>query len=146
MKITVSVLWLSMKSNVTKNLTAFHQISFYRPIYLSILTYTLILITSLQNYSVHETFILQHVYLCSFLAKQISGMNSKNRKKKNNDMIIRYPEQIKCHTNARFIKNDYLTLLFITLNVQDIYIYLFCDFIFLNHECPCGVNVLAIRK
>ena len=48
MKITVSVLWLSMKSNITKNLTAFHQISFYRPVYLSILTYTLILITSLQ--------------------------------------------------------------------------------------------------
>ena len=53
MKITVSVLWLSMKSNITKNLTAFHQISFYRPVYPSILTYTLILITSLQNYTVH---------------------------------------------------------------------------------------------
>ena len=56
MKITVNVLWLSMKSNnfITKNLTAFHQISFYRPVYLSILTYTLILITSLQNYTLHE--------------------------------------------------------------------------------------------
>ena len=32
-------------------------------------------------------------------------------------MIIRYPEQIKCHTDLRFLKNGYLTLLFITLNV-----------------------------
>ena len=77
MKITVNVLWLSMKSNITKNLSAFHQISFYRPVYLSILTYTLILITSLQNYTLHEPSIYGHDYLCSFLAKQTSGMNSK---------------------------------------------------------------------
>jgi len=62
MKITVSVLRLSMKSNITKNLTSFHQISVYRPVYLSILTYTLILITSLQNYSVHETFTYGHFW------------------------------------------------------------------------------------
>ena len=34
------------------------------------------------------------------------------------------PEQIKCHTEPRFINNDYLTFLFITLKVQDIH-YLF---------------------
>ena len=33
------------------------------------------------------------------------------------------PEQIKCHTEPRFI-NDYLTFLFITLKVEDIH-YLF---------------------
>ena len=34
------------------------------------------------------------------------------------------PEQIKCHTEPRFINNDFLTFLFITLKVQDIH-YLF---------------------
>ena len=51
-------------------------------------------------------------------------------------MIIRYPEQIKCHTDPSFIKNDYLTLLFITLNVQDMHL----PFL----KCPCGVHILAI--
>ena len=56
--------------------------------------------------------------------------------KKKIDMIIRYPEQIKCHTDPSFIKNGYLTLLFITLNVQDIHL----PFL----KCPCGVHILAI--
>ena len=45
-------------------------------------------------------------------------------------IIYRYPEQIKCHTNARFIKNDYLTLLFITLNVRDIHLPFFAILFF----------------
>ena len=43
----------------------------------------------------------------------------------------------KCHTDPRFINNDYLTLLFITLKVQDnitffekVFLSHFCDFIF----------------
>ena len=35
----------------------------------------------------------------------------------------------KCHTDPRFINNDYLTFLFITLDVQDIH-YLFLKIIF----------------
>ena len=38
-------------------------------------------------------------------------------KKKNG--YDRYPEQIKCHTDPKFINNDYLTFLFITLKEQD---------------------------
>ena len=30
------------------------------------------------------------------------------------------PDLIKCHTEPRFINNDYLTFLFITLKVEDI--------------------------
>ena len=63
-----------------------------------------------------------------------------------------YPEQIKCHTDPRFINNDYLTFLFITLKVQDIH-YLFFQKVFLSHflrfyflKSLCGVHVLAIRK
>ena len=37
-----------------------------------------------------------------------------------NNGYDRYPEQIKCHTDPRFINNDYLIFLFITLKVQDI--------------------------
>ena len=36
----------------------------------------------------------------------------------------RYPEQIKCHTDLKFINNDYLSFLFISLKAQDIH-YLF---------------------
>ena len=44
----------------------------------------------------------------------------------------------KCHTDLRFINNDYLTFLFVTLKVQDIHylfvkkysFHIFCDFIF----------------
>ena len=55
----------------------------------------------------------------------------------------------KCHTDLRFINNDYLTFLFVTLNVQDIH-YLFSKIIFLHIfgyflKWPCGVHVLAIR-
>ena len=39
--------------------------------------------------------------------------------------------QNKCHTDPRFINNDYLTFLFVTLNVQDIH-YLFSKIIFLH--------------
>ena len=55
-----------------------------------------------------------------------------------NKGYFRYPEQMKCHTDQKFINNDYLTFLVITLKVQDIH-YLFsksipftffCDFIF----------------
>ena len=41
-----------------------------------------------------------------------------------NNGYDRYPEQIKCHADPRFINNDYLIFLFITLKVQDIH-YLF---------------------
>ena len=69
-----------------------------------------------------------------------------------NDGYGGYPEQIKCHTDPRFINNDYLTFLFITLKVQDIH-YLFFQKVFLSHflrfyflKSLCGVHVLAIRK
>ena len=41
-----------------------------------------------------------------------------------NNGYDRYPEQIKCHTDPRFINNDYLIFLSITLKEQDIH-YLF---------------------
>ena len=48
----------------------------------------------------------------------------------------------KCHTDLRFVNNDYLTFLFITLKVQDIE-YLFsksipftCFFAILSFEVP----------
>ena len=60
-------------------------------------------------------------------SKLISLFAKKKQKtKKKTDMIIRYPEQIKCHTDPSFIKSGYLTLLFITLKfMYRIYIYLF---------------------
>ena len=53
-------------------------------------------------------------------------------------MLIKCPEQIKCYTDLKLIRNGYLTLLFITLNVQGIHLpflkkysfHSFCDFIF----------------
>ena len=33
----------------------------------------------------------------------------------------RYAEQIKCHTDPRFINYDYLPFLFVTLKLQDIH-------------------------
>ena len=53
----------------------------------------------------------------------------------------RYPEQTKCHTDPKFINNDYLTFLFINLKVQDIH-YLFSKsvpftyFVILFFEVP----------
>ena len=56
----------------------------------------------------------------------------------------------KCHTDPRFINNDYLTFLFATLNVQDIH-YLFSKIIFLHIfgyflKCPCGVHVFDLYE
>ena len=58
----------------------------------------------------------------------------------------------KCHTDPRYVNNDYLTFLFITLKVQDTHylffknysFHIFCDFIFL--KCQCRVHVLTSRK
>ena len=59
----------------------------------------------------------------------------------------------KCHTDPRFINNDYLTFIFITFKVQDIhYLFLkkgipFTVFAILLFEVyPSGVHVLAIQK
>ena len=58
----------------------------------------------------------------------------------------------KCHTDPKFINNDYVTFLLVTLTVQDIdYLFFkknsfcsFCNLIF--YKCPCGVHVLASPK
>ena len=42
----------------------------------------------------------------------------------------RYPEQIKCHTDPRFINYDYLPFLFITLELQDIHYLFFLKYSF----------------
>ena len=41
-----------------------------------------------------------------------------------NNRYDRYREQIKCHTDLRFINDDNLTFLFITLKVQDMHHFL----------------------
>ena len=60
-----------------------------------------------------------------------------------NDGYGGYPEQIKCHTGPRFINNDYLTFLFITLKLQDIHYLFFKNYSFhifaiLFFEVPMG--------
>ena len=59
----------------------------------------------------------------------------------------------KCHTDPRLINNHYLTILFITLKVQDIHYFFsksisftFFWIIFFLSALTCGVHVLAIRK
>ena len=52
----------------------------------------------------------------------------------------------KCHTDPRFINNDYLTFLFVTLNVQDIH-YLFSKILHIfGHFIFWSAHVLVIRK
>ena len=59
----------------------------------------------------------------------------------------------KCHTDPRLINNHYLTILFITLKVENVHYFFsksisftfFLDYISLS-ALTCGVHVLAIRK
>ena len=59
----------------------------------------------------------------------------------------------KCHSDPKFINNEYLTCLFITLKVQEIKYFFsetipftFVAILFFGIKCLCGVHVLAIRK
>ena len=59
--------------------------------------------------------------------------------KNNNGLIILQ----KCHTDPRFVNNDYLKSLFVRLKVPDLPFFQKYSF---HIFCPCGVHNLAIRK